>query len=415
MEGFDYGVAPEELTSHIGNNIKQWPTEGDFTLLLDADSIPYIVGYTSDHVQYLAAQNDQAGFKDSQGFKDKCDHANYLLNDWVKKAGADSVILFVTDNSQNFRLEIMPDYKENRSEEEKPKPPFFYEIKQWLIDFHGARISDKCEADDEISIEAWRRIKGADADGVELWTQQHKVWTNYIIGSMDKDLDMIPGWHVNPNTGQRYWVQGIGELLPVWKAREVINYEYHPLFNGKPVDYRHCSVLVPDMGGSIKEVDYIEAQELASDYPASDKWPLQFVWYLGGNGPVPSAQDSFVRGPRKGVGKFKRVKAGVKESEYIDKLKGIGLSFFYAQVLMGDTVDGYGGLEGCGQTKAYELLKDCQSEWELYQTARGKYLEAHGPDADDALLVQARMAFMQTYPGQLWTPPTGPDDSSYPL
>lgn len=411
MDGFDYGVPDEELSSHIGNNIKLWPTEGNLTLLLDADSIPYVVGYTSDHVQYLNAQNDPAGFEDSQMFKDKCDHANYILNDWVKKAGADSVILFVTDNSNNFRLDIMPEYKKDRSVEEKPKPPFFYEIKQWLVDFHSARISDGCEADDEISIEAWRRLK-EEAKEYELFTNTHKMWSGYVIGSMDKDLNMIPGWHVNQATGVKYWVQGVGVLEPVWKVREVNNYEYHPLFSGSAVDYRNCSILHRDQEGKIKPTDYMVAQEMSAE--SGYKWPTLHTWYYSSGGKPPVAQDQFLRGAKKGIGKFKRVRNGVRDSEYIDKLKGNGLSFFYAQILMGDSVDGYGGLEGCGNTTAYELLKDCKTEWELYQATLGEYLKVYNQDAESEMLVQARMAWMQTYPCELWSPPTSPEDSSYP-
>jgi len=411
MDDFDYGVPDEQLNSHIGNNIKKWPTEGSVVLLLDADSIPYVVGYTSDHVQYLNAENDPAGFEESQMFKDKCDHANYLLNDWVKKAGADSAILFVTNNKDNFRLGLFPEYKEDRSEEEKPKPPFFHEIKQWLIDFHDARISYKCEADDEISMEAWRRLK-EEACEMTLFDNTHKVWSGYVIGSMDKDLNMIPGWHVNQATGQKFWVQGIGQLDPIWKVREVTNYEYHPLFDGKPVDYRNCIVLHRDDMGVFRPADHCEAKEKSTD--DSDKWTLAYVWYHSSGGKPPVAQDTFKRGPRKGVGKFRRVKAGTKKSEYIDKLKGTGLSFFYAQILMGDSVDGYGGLEGCGMTTAYEVLKDCRTEWELYQAALNEYRKVYGDDAEERLTLQGRMAWMQTYPGELWNPPTSMEDSSYP-
>lgn len=412
MEDFDFGVDPSAISSHVGNNIKKWPTEGDTVLLLDADSIPYVVGYTSDHVQYLAAQNDPAGFQESQMFKDKCDHANYLINDWAKKAKADAVILFVTDNSENFRLELMPSYKEDRSEEEKPKPPFFYEIKQWLIDFHDARISYKCEADDEISIEAWKRLH---QEAAELWTPTHKVWSSYVIGSMDKDLNMIPGWHVNQATGERFWVQGIGQLDPVWKVREVTNYEYHPLFGGKPVDYRKCSVVIRDPDGNFNGADYTEVVRTSETH--GDKWPLEYVWYhsAGNSSNPPVKQDTFQRGPKKGVGKFKRMKAGMKDREYIDKLKGTGLSFFYAQILMGDAVDGYGGLEGCGETTAYELLSDCKTEWELYQTALAQYEKVHGDAALEKLTLMGRMAWMQTHEGEIWSPPTSPEDSSYPL
>lgn len=414
---FDYGVPEEDIASHIGRNIKLWPTEGSFTLLLDADSIPYVVGYTSDHVQYLRAKNDPAGFENSQMFKDKCDHANFILNDWMKKAGADSCILFVTDSKTNFRLKLMPDYKSKRTDEEtaKEKPPFFYEIKQWLIDYHGARLSNGREADDDVSIEAWERIRDQYTEGVELWTHMHKTWCNFIIGSADKDLGMIPCWHIDQNTGERYWVQDIGELKPVWKEKEITNYEYHPLFNGKPVELTDLIAIPRNSRDGITPKTREEAYQ-SSWSSHGDKWSLEYTWIMRA-GSASLAQDRFTRGDNKGQGKFKRVTAGKKKSEYIDKLKGIGLSFFYAQILMGDPTDGYKGLEGTGVTSAYELLNPCRSEWELYQTVLAEYIKAYKTEEDavEALTLQGRMAWMQTNPDELWSPPTCPEDSSYPL
>lgn len=413
---FDYGVPEEDLTSHIGKNLKLWPTEGDFTLLLDADSIPYVVGYTSDHVQYLRAKNDPLGFENSQVFLDKCDHANFLLNEWVRKAKADSCILFVTDSKTNFRLKLMPDYKSKRTDEEtaKEKPPFFYEIKQWLIDYHGARLSNGREADDDVSIESWERILAQKAEGVELWSNMHKTWCNYIIGSADKDLGMIPCWHVDQNTGERYWVEGVGVLKPVWKEKEITDYEYHPLFNGKPVSLDGLVAIPRSLSGGLTHKTREQACQISREH-LGDKWSLDYTWIM----PVGSSsltQDRFTRGDKKGQGKFKRVKAGMKKSEYIDNLKGIGLSFFYAQVLMGDPTDGYKGLDGVGVTSAYEILKDKTTEWELYQAVLGEYKKVHDTEeaAIEALTLQGRMAWMCTKPDELWTPPTSSDDSSYP-
>lgn len=414
---FDYGVPEEDLTSHIGKNIKKWPTEGKFTLLLDADSIPYVVGYTSDHVQYLRAKNDPAGFENSQVFLDKCDHANFILNEWIRKAKADSCILFETDSKTNFRLKLMPDYKSKRTDEEtaKEKPPFFYEIKQWLIDYHNSNLSNGREADDDVSIEAWKRIRQQQEEGVELWTKMHRAWCNFVIGSADKDLGMIPCWHVDQNTGELYWVQGIGELKPVWKEKEITNYEYHPLFNGKPVGLSDLVAIPRDSSNGITPKTRDEAYQESGNLHG-DKWSLEYTWVMPvGNSSL--TQDRFTRGTNKGKGKFKRVTAGTKKSEYIDKLKGVGLSFFYAQILMGDPTDGYKGLDGIGITTAYELLCNCTTEWELYQTVLGEYLKVfeNEEDAIEALTLQGRMAWMQTDPDELWVPPKNPEDSSYPL
>lgn len=54
-------------------------------------------------------------------------------------------------------------------------------------------------------------------------------------------------------------------------------------------------------------------------------------------------------------------------------LKGTGLRFFYAQVLMGDRCDDVPGLHRYGDVKTYQTLKDCQDEKQLYKAALAAY------------------------------------------
>jgi len=57
-------------------------------------------------------------------------------------------------------------------------------------------------------------------------------------------------------------------------------------------------------------------------------------------------------------------------------LKGGGNMFLYAQSLIGDKVDNIVGVKGCGEVGAYDILKDCTTEYELYSAVLDKYLEA---------------------------------------
>jgi len=403
---FDYGVAEKEISSHIGNNIKVWPTEGERVALADVDAIPYVVGYTSDLQQYLKMKRDP-DWKNSQVFKDKCDHANFLLNRWIEAAKCDACIPFITEGRENFRLKIgkVKPYKGQRMEE---KPPFFYEIKEWLYEFHGARLSHKCEADDEISIEAWRRILAFQKahPAIELWSEAHKDMSNFVVISGDKDLGIIPTWRCPPD-GELEWVEPLGILKPNWKTKEITAYEYWPLFHGKPVDLVRCRVLMNHEGKiKIRIKGELECPKL--------KWEMDHVWYCESQTEGIVKQDTYIRGVNVGKGKFKRVKVGMKESEYIDKLKGVGLKFFYSQLLTGDTVDNYPGLPGCGSTKAYNTLDDCISEWELYKAVRSLYHEHYRKDADLQLLEQGQLAWMQTHREELWTPLSNSNDQSFP-
>jgi hypothetical protein len=385
--GFDYGVSEDVLNSSLCGNIKRWPKHGERTALVDADAIAYIVGYTADLQQYLKAKRSN-DFNNSTAFLEKKDHANYVLNKWINDADCDSALLYLTDSINNFRLGIAKTkaYKEHRASE---KPPFFYEIKQWLMDYHGAILSDGCEADDEISIEAWRRHLAFDG---ELWTPEHKKFSNFVIISMDKDLKIIPAWH-HPPDKEMEWIEPLGYLEPIWKIKKVTAYSYWPLFKEKLVDINKCQAVTYYQG----EIVLKSKKELECP---KDKWELDHVWFYN-----EEKQDVYTRGPNKGRGKFKRVKTGMKDSEYIDKLRGGGLKFFYSQILTGDPTDGYPGLEGFGKVKTYHLLDDAKNEEELYKRVLYQYQQKYKQRAISMLIEQAELAWMQTMKGELWLPP----------
>jgi hypothetical protein len=76
------------------------------------------------------------------------------------------------------------------------------------------------------------------------------------------------------------------------------------------------------------------------------------------------------------------------------KIKGTGLRFFYSQLLTGDTVDNIPGLKGVGPVAAYEALKDCEDERELYEAVCRMYEEKLGDDYDCYLREQAHLLWM---------------------
>lgn len=385
--GFDFGVEEMYVNGFSEDTLKVWPKEGDKTALVDADALPYLVGYTSDITEYLEMKRYNK-WDETDTWLGKKSQANFLLNQWVEKAGCDSAILYLTDGASNFRLEI-GETKEYKGQRTSPKPPFFYEIKQWLVDEHGAVMSDHCEADDEISIEAWRRHSELDA---ELWSHAHKRFSDFVIISSDKDLKIIPGWHCPPN-GDMEWIDKMGELRPKYKQKEIVNYEYWPLFSGRVVNPRLCYVAKQTRNG-------LALRKHAQVERSDDKWELDYQWFRGDK-----QQDMYVRGKNEGNGKFKRVDVGTKKTEYIHKLLGTGLSFFYSQLLTGDPTDNYPGLPGCGATRAFELLQSCRDELELYEVVKAAYKEKYKRDWYERLVEQGRLAFMQTERGELWTPP----------
>lgn len=118
------------------------------------------------------------------------------------------------------------------------------------------------------------------------------------------------------------------------------------------------------------------------------------------------------------------------------KVRGAGLKFFYAQLLMGDsadwipglpkvtpwmkeTYDGIKRLGGCGQMAAYHVLEDAESEHECLQRVydcfasywngdhyyeNWKTGERVFPSALEALTEQGQLLWMRTEEGEMWEP-----------
>lgn len=81
-------------------------------------------------------------------------------------------------------------------------------------------------------------------------------------------------------------------------------------------------------------------------------------------------------------------------NEVLYKVSGDGLKFFYAQILMGDTVDNIPGLPGAGPALAFNLLSELQSEEELFNAVLGAYTTKYGEDARDRMYEQAQLCWM---------------------
>lgn len=94
----------------------------------------------------------------------------------------------------NFRNDVgrIRKYKGNRSEFDKPT--HYAAIREYAQRMWGARMVEGQEADDEIGI----RVYELHEEGKEV----------PVIVSIDKDLDMLEGFHYNFVTGAKYKVDG---------------------------------------------------------------------------------------------------------------------------------------------------------------------------------------------------------------
>lgn len=317
-----------------------WPSEGNLVGLVDADLVPYIVGFKSSSDAWFRALQKVEGIKPlsrkwyrtllkTEECKEVIDYTNLVINSWLNRAGCDAARFYLTEGSEQYRFKIamLKEYKGN-SARKKEKPPFFQFIKKYIEVEYKASVATDCEADDLMSIEQFQLNEVLVSEGAEQGSKEAKRFSKTVIISKDKDLRMIPGWHFNPDikNGEKFWVDMIGHLEPKFD-------------NERP--------------------------------------------------------------------------------HIIKELKGTGLKFFYAQMLMGDTTDNYGGLPMCGPTAAYKLLDKVKKPKQMHKIVLDAYLKKYGPnkfkmrtwdeksitvDFKDLFVEQGRMAWMQREKGVMFEP-----------
>ena len=78
-----------------------------------------------------------------------------------------------------------------------------------------------------------------------------------------------------------------------------------------------------------------------------------------------------------------------------------GLKRFYSQILTGDVTDNIVGLYRVGPKTAEKMLKDCETEKDLWETC----VKAYDGDTD-RVVENARLLWLRRYEGQMWEPPT---------
>lgn len=89
----------------------------------------------------------------------------------------------------------------------------------------------------------------------------------------------------------------------------------------------------------------------------------------------------------------------VKEEKYF-VTEEEAIRNFYLQILTGDKVDNIIGLDGIGPVKSKKLLKDCNTELEMYEAVLKAY------DGDEArVLENARLLWILREEKQVWHPP----------
>lgn len=119
---------------------------------------------------------------------------------WVKE------LKIIIDGEGNFRKDVafsMP-YKGTRS----PKPLRWKAMREWFEKTYEGQyvIEVDQEADDAVAILGWWG-----------WKQYKKTGINPIVMChIDKDIDQVPGWHINYDTGKIKWIDEIEACRNLW-------------------------------------------------------------------------------------------------------------------------------------------------------------------------------------------------------
>jgi 5'-3' exonuclease len=115
--------------------------------------------------------------------------------EWVVESTfATDYIMGVGDpEGTNFRAMMYSEYKRSSSRinSVKKRPEWFGELKTLLIAQPNVVVSIGCETDDLIRMWATQAVEAGDP---------------FVVSSIDKDLDCIPGKHYDPRTRELYEV-----------------------------------------------------------------------------------------------------------------------------------------------------------------------------------------------------------------
>ena len=102
-------------------------------------------------------------------------------------------------------------------------------------------------------------------------------------------------------------------------------------------------------------------------------------------------------------------------SPKLKKLEGTGLTWFYCQLITGDSVDNIPGCPGAGPAKALEALYGLSDERSMYEATLALYEAKYPENALEELVEQARLLWMVREldaEGKpvMWEPPEGEGD-----
>lgn len=233
--------------------------------LIDGDMIAYICGFASDTNQYHCPDSMIFKYKKDavNHCKDKkldmkaiiktvthepvenCLHSVKLMMQNIKDSTDSCEHTVFLSGAGNFREGLYSEYKANRKPD---KPHWFTEIREYMENVWNADVVVGVEADDAMGWAQQRDMESCQFDEDKYET---------VICTLDKDLNMIPGWHYN-------WRSDEGKGMMYFVSEEdALSYFYQQWLTGDTADNipglpkvgeKTAQKILPTLGNTLSEV-----------------------------------------------------------------------------------------------------------------------------------------------------------------
>lgn len=154
--------------------------------LIDSDIVAYKVAALSEEkFNFAASGGTSVKVVNREGAWKKCDE---LIAQYADAVKADTVVVCLTDPDTNWRKQLDPTYKAQRTKTEKPE--LLFVAKEYLHEEYRSYVRPRLEADDVMGILATRpELLG-------------KGVSDVVLVSEDKDMRTLPCKLYNPNKAE---------------------------------------------------------------------------------------------------------------------------------------------------------------------------------------------------------------------
>lgn len=197
------------------------------TALIDADTLVYMAGLANEY----EVQWDPCNWSLFAEFDAACAHLEQQIADIKQRLDCSAVVMALTDYTDPWRKRVMPTYKANRAKLGARKPIVHRPLREYLHQEYRTYQRPGLEGDDILGI---------------LVTHPSIVEGEKVVVSIDKDMQTLPGLHLNLMNARK---AGTEEWLPLVRSiteAEADRYHLTQTLTGDTTDgYPGCPGIGP--------------------------------------------------------------------------------------------------------------------------------------------------------------------------